>query len=365
MLTSPSPTKKIRWCFFFSLAFVIVIPITCTLLGVTLHPTEFQYSANDPITDGSTRKISLHANLITADLKQGTVVLDWSIAGDNCVSKCPVVNIYFATNLLHSDTSSNGPSGNNRPVDPIFVWNVTAYYNDTYSNFPTFQTELVVFPLYDYTKHPVRHTRSSQVYYPFDRYYAKILGFAEDASSNATVPLSLGSTSGLAVGLKISADVANTSYLAQEGIPEFIGVIVTLQRGTLVIWYCLVINITFWLITLTICLVMIMTVGFGFQQRNEIVVIPVGTVFAFTQLRSTMPGAPDGFGDILGMSNVIQCHVMKQLQMLDFVGVLPCLVLLSICAVTMIGIYVFTDPANDCRERLTWPALGELVIDDF
>ncbi len=68
---------------------------------------------------------------------------------------------------------------------------------------------------------------------------------------------------------------------------------------------------------------MIMTVGFGFRQRNEIVVVPISTVFAFTQLRSTMPGAPDGFGallhanpindtadmddsgDILGMSSVI------------------------------------------------------------
>ncbi len=73
---------------------------------------------------------------------------------------------------------------------------------------------------------------------------------------------------------------------------------------------------------------MIMTVGFGFQQRNEIVVIPVGTVFAFTQLRSTMPGAPEGFGtlflvdpilnadmynpgDVLGRSTVIQRMIEK------------------------------------------------------
>ncbi len=53
------------------------------------------------------------------------------------------------------------------------------------------------------------------------------------------------------------------------------------------------------LITITICLLMIMTVGFGFRQRNEIVVVPISTVFAFTQLRSTMPGAPDGFGALL------------------------------------------------------------------
>lgn len=45
-----------------------------------------------------------------------------------------------------------------------------------------------------------------------------------------------------------------------------------------------------------ICLIMITTVFFGFRQRNEIVVVPILTVFAFIQLRSTMPGAPEGFG---------------------------------------------------------------------
>ncbi|SJL13780.1 uncharacterized protein ARMOST_17228 [Armillaria ostoyae] len=371
MSTYPPHTKKIRRCFFFSLAFVIVIPILCIVLGLELHPQEFQYSADDATSDGSTRKrkISLHADLISADLKQGTVVLDWSVwddtcgsectdanetcedectdANDACFSKCTVVNIYFDTNLLHhSDIGDIRPSGSNRPVVPLFIWNATASYNDTFSNIATFRTELAVFPPYDGTKHSTRHTRSSQVYYPFDLYLAAISGFAEDASSNATVPLSLNSTSGLVVGLKISTPlVPSASDFSQEGDPERLAIIVTLERATLVKWYCIIITITFWLITLMICLVMIMTVGFGFQQRNEIVVVPVGAVFAFTQLRLTMPGAPDGFGDIL-----------------DFVGVLPCLVLLSISAVTMVGIYIFTDPAKDSREKLTWSALVNAVV---
>ncbi|PBK69044.1 hypothetical protein ARMSODRAFT_886591 [Armillaria solidipes] len=275
MSTYPPHTKKIRRCFFFSLAFVIVIPIICIVLGLKLHPQEFAYSANDAASDGSTRKIYLHADLISADLKQGTVVLDWSVlddtcelectdANDACLSKCTVVNIYF------------------------------------------------------------------------DIYFTGLFGFAEDASNNATVLLSLEDTSGLVVAAEF----------AQAGIPERIAVTVTLQRGTLVKWYCVIITITFWLVTLMICLVMIMTVGFGFQQRNEIVVVPVATVFAFTQLRSTMPGAPEGFDA-------------------DFVGVLPCLVLLSISAVTMVGIYIFTDPAKDSREKLTWSALGTQVLDGF
>ncbi len=60
-----------------------------------------------------------------------------------------------------------------------------------------------------------------------------------------------------------------------------------------------------------ICLVMIMTVGFGFQQRNEIVVVPVATVFAFTQLRSTMPGAPDGFGTSLLINSILNANIIQ------------------------------------------------------
>ncbi len=29
----------------------------------------------------------------------------------------------------------------------------------------------------------------------------------------------------------------------------------------------------------------------------------------------------------------------------------------------MVGIYIFTDPAQDSREKLTWSALGELAFD--
>ncbi|PBK61057.1 hypothetical protein ARMSODRAFT_1025966 [Armillaria solidipes] len=99
------------------------------------------------------------------------------------------------------------------------------------------------------------------------------------------------------------------------------------------------------LVTLMICLIMISTVVFGFQQWNEIVVVPIGMVFAFTQLRLTMPGAPEGFGDIL-----------------DFAGLLPCLVLLLICAVTMADIYLFADLHDPARRPFTWEEMSALVL---
>ncbi|KAK0492440.1 hypothetical protein EDD18DRAFT_1108835 [Armillaria luteobubalina] len=95
------------------------------------------------------------------------------------------------------------------------------------------------------------------------------------------------------------------------------------------------------MVTLMICLIMIATVFFRFQQWNEIVVVPIGTVFAFTQLRASMPGAPEGFGDTL-----------------DFVGLLPCLTLLSISAITMVGVYLFADPDDPTRRAFTWTELN-------
>ena len=50
------------------------------------------------------------------------------------------------------------------------------------------------------------------------------------------------------------------------------------------------------LITIILMLVMISTVFFNFKQRAEVLVVPVATLFAFTQLRASLPGAPAGFG---------------------------------------------------------------------
>ncbi|KAK0492467.1 hypothetical protein EDD18DRAFT_1357722 [Armillaria luteobubalina] len=363
MVTVYLPTaNRIRLCFFFSLVFSVLIPVIFIVLGVELHLGEFEYNT-DPNGDFENQTVSISIILAHSDVKKGSMVLQWTITDDSCfpcvddededdddvdvddndgcsVNGCPNVNIYFDSNLLHSESGHAERKDNNKPADPTFVWNVTA--DDDVSKIPSFQIELGILPpLYsNYSqRHLIRSTRSSEVYYPFDRYEAITAGFAED-TSNATVSVNVTSASGLAVGLKISAD-------PEYDDPDSILLMITLQRGTLVIWYCLVITITFWIVTLTICLLMIMTVGFGFQQRNEIVVVPVSTVFAFTQLRSTMPGAPDGFGDIL-----------------DFVGVLPCLVLLSICAVTMVRIYLFTDPAMNSHEKLTWSGLESQFFAD-
>jgi len=97
--------------------------------------------------------------------------------------------------------------------------------------------------------------------------------------------------------------------------PGMVDVVVTLKRGNLVKGFSLVVVLaiceyrtvlgsllarTFTcksgLITLILLLVMLTCVFFGFRQKGEVLVVPVATLFAFTQLRQSMPGAPAGFG---------------------------------------------------------------------
>jgi len=99
--------------------------------------------------------------------------------------------------------------------------------------------------------------------------------------------------------------------------PGMVDIVVSLKRGNLVKGFSLVVVLaiceyrtsalgsqvlarTFTcklgLITLILLLVMLTCVFFGFRQKGEVLVVPVATLFAFTQLRQSMPGAPAGFG---------------------------------------------------------------------
>ncbi|KAK0474439.1 hypothetical protein IW261DRAFT_1595948 [Armillaria novae-zelandiae] len=124
---------------------------------------------------------------------------------------------------------------------------------------------------------------------------------------------------------------------------------VIVQRTTIVVAYCLILIFTFWLITLMITLLTITTVVFRFRQKNEIVVVPIGTVFAGIQLRSSVPGVPEGFGTsflVLHKASTQICTIFW-----DWYHA-------SISAIAMISIYIFIDPDDPSRRALTWSELA-------
>ncbi|KAK0421879.1 hypothetical protein EV421DRAFT_1914914 [Armillaria borealis] len=347
-MASPQSPSKVFHCLIFSISFVVIVPILCIALALGLPPGgELSYTRDSDLKDIN-RTIYLMADLISVDIPNAAMVMDWLIYLDTCEVNCTDVNIFFDTNFFSSDHSDDhNPYNTNIPTDPIFKWNASYPIDpDLRRNIPIFSTKLIVLPDDDDS---FAHRRSI-VYYPFDSYGAFIVAFAQEAATNKSVSVSIISATGRVVGLNIIAEIIEkdlTHWEAGTFLQEPIVVFLTFKRSTLVIVYCLMVTLTFWLVTLMICLVMIATVVFGFRQRNEIFVVPIGTVFAFTQLRSTMPEAPEDFDNPGGI--------------LDFAGLLPCLILLSISSVSMVGVYLFANPDDPSRRALTWSELENVL----
>ncbi|KAF5348056.1 hypothetical protein D9758_010006 [Tetrapyrgos nigripes] len=344
-------SRRIRYWIFICILALVLSPTVSVLVGLNFHARDFSYTGAESEYPG--RQILLEAILISADPKLGTLTLDWNVMGEansSCskenLTTCSDVGIFFDNNLLRMDKDSgSGPILNNRPTQPIFIFNATAKaVADIMVNTPTFRTPLALFsPL---------ESPSSLIYYPFDRYTAEIFIFAQDMGTNETVGVSLGKTRGIAVGFKTSA----APRLNVDIPPGTIDIIVTLQRGNLVKTYSIVATIAIWLVTLILLLVMITSVFFGFRQKGEVLVVPVATLFAFVTLRQSMPGAPEGFGDIIGMHFVSFTVMYATHRTLDFTGILPCLALLALSAAFTLGAFVLTDP-TDQTLPMTWDAI--------
>jgi len=316
---------KIRWWVFCFVVAIVASPVFSVLLGLNLHAREFQDQQDGAQSLFAGRTVELEVTLIAADPKQGRMTLDWRIMGElqsACspanLTACTSVNIYFDNNLLSTASASGSVASSDRPSIPIFRLNATALVmNDILSNSPVFRTDVALFS--------PGSTASSLLFYPFDGYLAELLLFAQDATTGDTVGVVFGKTRGVAVGFSTKVISRSDVYIPPGAIDSF----VILSRDRFVKLYAVAATMTIWLITLILLLVMLMSVFFGFRQKGEILLVPIATLFALTQLRTSMPGAPDGFGDIL-----------------DFVGLLPCLAILSLSASLILGAFIFTDPTK-------------------
>ncbi|KAK0493780.1 hypothetical protein EDD18DRAFT_1107762 [Armillaria luteobubalina] len=244
--------SRVVYCLITSLAFVSIVPTLWISLVLGIIPPDiagvYEDWPLDPYRDQEfpNRTIMLDANVVSADILHTTMIVEWTLKYDTCNNdqsqyNCTEVNIFFDVDLSPSDPRySNGPYNNSITTDPIIIWNGNFSYR-----FPTVCTELVIS-----TTGP-----SYLGAYPFDMYFVNIVAYAQDVSTNTTVLLTLTGPYGL-----INSDLF-TQYLWRNHF---------LHHNILT------------------------------QQHNEIVVAPIGTVFAFTQLQASMPGAPEGF-DFVGL----------------------------------------------------------------
>jgi hypothetical protein len=274
------------------------------------------------------RKLVLQCILVSVNALAGEMVLSWNITGDtgcdigNPTSgpTCSPVNVFFDKNVAF-DTSSAGLLSNSVPTAPIFLWDPTLAQNPR-ANSASFKTSINIVAV------------NSLQFYPFDKYEAEVFLFAQDSTTNGTVGVNVNDTRGVAVGFAVEAlpqPSGSTSASAGFGV---LSQLIKIKRGTPVKAYCIIIVIAVWLISLIFLFATMLNFMFGYALRREFLVIPIATLFTVTQLRATMPGAPD-FGTVI-----------------DFAGLLPCLALMSACATLSIGVLAFVEHEKQRRTIL-------------
>ncbi|KAH9935506.1 uncharacterized protein B0H18DRAFT_414920 [Fomitopsis serialis] len=167
-------------------------------------------------------------------------------------------------------------------------------------------------------------SRSAQSY-PFDKYTSLLVFFAQSVGDNLTVPIDFGDTRGIAFGYNAKLDIYTSGDAAYDVTVKNL-----VTRGQVIRIYALIIVIGIWMITITFVLACIVCVFLGKGVRVEVLVLPVTTLYAFTQLRGTMPGAPGGFGADI-----------------DFVGIRACLALLTFSSVFICAVFLFRNPEEN------------------
>ncbi|KAF9000944.1 hypothetical protein BDQ17DRAFT_1492719 [Cyathus striatus] len=241
--------------------------------------------------------------------------MNWYISRDSCFdgtsdSSCGPVNIYFDTDSGDIDWTE---------FSPVFTWN-GSYISQKNSVFYT------TLSLEDYG---TTNSYTSIQNYPFDIYGVRfyIYGMENTTNVTTTVNIVVDYTYGVALtrpgisGFETTSDTSFGDYIS-EGI--YINSIL-LQRSGLIKAYVISIVVGIWLITF-VFLGSVMKIVFGYGQPKEALAVPIATLFAFTSLRGTMPGAPSGFGTVI-----------------DFVGILPCLTIITISGVILFGYMVLSN----------------------
>ncbi|KAJ7278968.1 hypothetical protein C8J57DRAFT_1305156 [Mycena rebaudengoi] len=163
--------------------------------------------------------------------------------------------------------------------------------------------------------------------YPFDSYHALINITARLVPSNRPLQLKMSITSllpGFSVGTNYLSDDSDSSYIRS----------INIVRSTPVKIYAILVSGCIVFVSIVLFLITIDSCVFGYKRRVELLVLPVATVFAFTQLRQTLPGVPPG---------------------VDYYINLPCFFLLAFSSILSIISLAWSSPfEGDSDTRRTW-----------
>ncbi|KAL0958582.1 hypothetical protein HGRIS_013923 [Hohenbuehelia grisea] len=296
---------------FISLIVFILLPLLGTVFGWVFRVHNL-HAVDDLMPRTAFLMFDVH--LVNIDAVAETMAFVWSVQCSNSpASQCASsnVSIFFDTNLIvQSDDSDAKASSNSIPDTPIFVWDPTLVGN-TFANSPTFKTTVSMFA-------SQKPNQLALQYYPFDQYRAQIFLFANDDSNNA-IPLKIVTSSGVEAGFSATIDRSSTQT-SSEG---FLDMIISVRRAKIVKAYCISIIALIWFITLSLCFAVMFIMLRGVYMDMQLLLVPVATIFSFTQLRGVLPGIPSN-GTII-----------------DYVALLPCFMYVTLTAFLMLVQAVF------------------------
>ncbi|KAF7366013.1 hypothetical protein MVEN_00477200 [Mycena venus] len=291
---------------------ILTVLVLCVSLGITSHLILGDVDDYVPLEDVTDNQIGLLANFLDIDPTMRTVTVDWFPLASNCMSPEPVVNLFVDPNLLVAGTS--GTASTDVPTEPVFQFNNTQYCNATNQNsFPVFRTLLKLTGLGSPGK---VDSRSLQAY-PYDLYFFQVSMFAQLANTTESVGIILEQSFGTPINFNVVLNKTLSTNTANGILLYF-----TVSRSAAVIALVLIIVIANWLVTIAFLWITVAAFIWHHEIVTEMFVVPIATTFAFTSVRSNLPGAPAAFGAVI-----------------DYYGILPNLGLMTLfSAILLLGV---------------------------
>ncbi|KAF7358209.1 hypothetical protein MVEN_00869400 [Mycena venus] len=241
-------------------------------------------------------------NIIAVDLNSLTLSLLWypldyggcppANNGTEGGSEAPVIDIFLDPTLIPGKAPAN--SSNADPGDPVYRLDVASFCNSEGSlywyDLPVFQGDLRLVPwiprISGFGENRVVTSQlSSVINYPLDAYHALVNLTAKHSATPE--PLNIQMT----VSALVPGFTVGTHYLSNRGDANYI-LSITLERSWAVQAYIFAVSLCEVLVT---CILLALSLDFwlfGYKTRVEVLALPIATLFAFTQLRQTLPSVP-------------------------------------------------------------------------
>ncbi|KAJ7682220.1 hypothetical protein DFH06DRAFT_1160513 [Mycena polygramma] len=291
--------------------------------------------------------LTFYANVITVDLDDFSITVYWYF-GDyaGCYTEHSgngTIEIFLDPTLAAGTSDSTLSSVD--PGAPVYRLDVDAFCNlgDNklyFQDLPVFQSNFKAMPwIIDVNRfpgNPKSAVTSTAGNYPFDNYHALVNISARLESGNrvrATTPVSINMTvssllPGFSIGTDYLSDIDDSNYVRS----------INLRRSAPVKIYGILVSASIVFVSLVLFIISIDSSMFGYKRRIELLVLPIATLFAFTQLRQTLPGVPETVGTIL-----------------DYCVNLPCFFLLALSSIVSIISLAWSAPfEGNSDTRVTW-----------